>query len=178
MEQPFGPACLNVSLLEQARILLARIDDSAYVRASPLNPEGSVGRHLRHCLDFYRCLLDGLPLGRIDYTHRERAGEIELRREAAGERIRGLVDELQSLEVIAHRPVLVRDEEHRDAAPAGWSRSSLARELQFVASHTLHHLALIGMLLRSLGMEPGPGFGTAPSTLRHRVEGRQAPVTS
>lgn len=177
MQQRFDPACLNTHLLEQARALVARIEDSTYVRASPVNPEGSIGRHLRHCLDFYRCLLDGLPLGRIDYTRRERAGEVELRREAAGERIRGLLDELQRLEVIPHRPVLVRDEDHRDEAPPAWSRSSLARELQFVASHTLHHLALIGMLLRSLGVEPGADFGVAPSTQRHRGEERQAPGT-
>jgi uncharacterized damage-inducible protein DinB len=169
-----GPAGLNVQLLEQARAILARLDDATYARASALNPEGSIGRHLRHCLDFYRCFLDGLKLDRIDYTHRERDGEVEERREAAADRIGEILRGLQTIEVGGHRPILVRDEEHPGAmAAAGWSRSSVARELQFLASHTLHHLALTAMLLRFFGVEPGAAFGVAPSTLLYREENEQ-----
>jgi uncharacterized damage-inducible protein DinB len=166
-----GPAGLNVHLLEQARAILARLDDATYARASELNPEGTFGKHLRHCLDFYRCFLDGLKLDRIDYTHRERDGEVEERREAAAARMGDILRGLQTIETGGHRPILVRDEEHPGAPLAvGWSRSSVARELQFLSSHTVHHLALIAMLLRSFGVEPGADFGVAPSTLRHREE--------
>ena len=106
-----GPAALNVHLLEQARSVLARLDDETYARDSPLNPEGTVGRHLRHCLDFYRCFLDGLALDRIDYARRERDGDVEARREAAAARIDDILRGLRENEVGGHRPILVRDEE-------------------------------------------------------------------
>jgi hypothetical protein len=43
----------------------------------------------------------------------------------------------------------------------------VGRELQYLLSHTIHHYAIIGSILRAQGVEPGPDFGVAPSTLRH-----------
>jgi hypothetical protein len=163
-----GPAVFSIHLLEQARAILARLDDATYTRHSALNPDGTIGRHLRHCLDFYLCFLDGLALGRVDYTHRERDADVEQHRDAAATCIDDLLRGLNEIEVGGHRPILVRDEEGPGApAAAGWSRSSVARELQSLSSHTLHHLAFIALLLRSFGVEPGTHFGVAPSTLRH-----------
>jgi hypothetical protein len=48
-----------------------------------------------------------------------------------------------------------------------WTRSSIARELQSLLSHTVHHYALIAIALRLQGIEPSAEFGVAPSTLEH-----------
>lgn len=56
------------------------------------------------------------------------------------------------------------DARARDATP-DWRPSSLGRELQFLSSHTLHHYALIKLLLDDTGLDLGPEFGVAPSTL-------------
>jgi len=45
-------------------------------------------------------------------------------------------------------------------------RSSVARELQALSSHTVHHFALIAITLKGYGVEVNPGFGVSPSTLR------------
>jgi uncharacterized damage-inducible protein DinB len=43
--------------------------------------------------------------------------------------------------------------------------SSVARELAFVISHTIHHNAQIALLAHRLGSRRlPPGFGVAPST--------------
>jgi hypothetical protein len=75
------------------------------------------------------------------------------------ERLRGL-----SAEDMV-RPLRVRG----DGPPEedGWSQSTVGRELQYLLSHTIHHYAIIGSILRAQGREPGPDFGVAPSTLRH-----------
>ncbi len=58
-----------------------------------------------------------------------------------------------------------------DAADeSSWATSSVERELQFLRSHTVHHFALIAVILRLSGLEPGEEFGVAPSTLRYRKE--------
>ena len=45
--------------------------------------------------------------------------------------------------------------------------STLARETEFVHSHTVHHYALIAAKLKSVGIEVPDEFGVAPSTLRY-----------
>jgi len=37
----------------------------------------------------------------------------------------------------------------------------------FLASHTIHHMAIIGMLAEQAGVEVGAEFGVHPSTLRY-----------
>jgi uncharacterized damage-inducible protein DinB len=49
-------------------------------------------------------------------------------------------------------------------AVTGWS--TLARELAFVVSHTIHHQAIIGLLLAVHGHTVPDRFGHSPSTPR------------
>ena len=51
-----------------------------------------------------------------------------------------------------------------------WCGSTVARELRFLVSHTVHHYALIAMVLRGHGLDPGEEFGVAPSTLAYWSE--------
>ena len=160
MTQPAAP---NILLLERGVELVEAVDDSLYTCANSNRPGGSVGRHVRHCLDFYASLLRGVPSGAVDYALRARDIDVETRRDRARARLRETIEALTSLRAAEmNRAVLVRSEEEEP-----WSRSTVLRELQFVRSHTVHHYALIGVLLRTLGFEPGEEFGVAPSTLRH-----------
>jgi hypothetical protein len=54
-----------------------------------------------------------------------------------------------------------------------WSHSTVRRELQFLLSHTVHHFALIAVLLERFEIAVPDDFGIAPSTLRYWQE--QAP---
>ena len=66
------------------------------------------------------------------------------------------------------RTLRVRGEGAPPEVPEGqWPESTLERELYVLVSHTIHHYALVAVLLRTLGVDPGPEFGVAPSTLRH-----------
>ena len=62
-------------------------------------------------------------------------------------------------------PVEARADALEDDTP--WTSSTLGRELLFLLSHTIHHYALIDLLLREEGFEVPPDFGMAPSTLKH-----------
>ena len=55
-----------------------------------------------------------------------------------------------------------------DEEGAVWTESTPERDLQYLQAHTIHHYALIAMILRLQGREPGKGFGVAPSTLTFR----------
>ena len=47
------------------------------------------------------------------------------------------------------------------------TESSINRELQYLQAHTIHHYALVALLLKTRGENPPSDFGFAPSTLQH-----------
>jgi uncharacterized damage-inducible protein DinB len=159
----------NVCWLRQVAALLDRISDTAYT-ASPGNlAPHRAGSHLRHILEFYECFLAGLPGSRIDYDARRRDLSLESTRKAAQERIRSIMDRLECEPSLRTDSVVwVRIE---DSSEAGIREpfiiSSIGRELQALSSHTIHHFALIAIVLRSLGIPVDPELGMAPSTLRY-----------
>ncbi|MEP7343445.1 MAG: DinB family protein [Acidobacteriota bacterium] len=158
----------NMYLLEQGLNLLGQIDDRLY-RCVPAGlAKAGVGGHLRHCLDFYGSFLRGVGAGKIDYDHRERNELVEKDRATAIEKIETTIAQLRRLALAeGGQVVLVKLEGEQAQDSSAWARSSVSRELQFLLSHTVHHYALIAMLLRWQGFEPALDFGVAPSTLKY-----------
>ena len=157
-------------LLDQAIELLGRIDDAVFVATSPLSPRGSIGGHLRHIVDSYQCFLTGVDKGRIEYYLRQRDVAIERNRVLAIVRMDETIDDLRAVSVIdGDRSLLVSTEDASLSNP-DWSISSVLRELDYLQNHTVHHYALIAMLLRLHEIDPGPEFGVAPSTLKYWIE--------
>lgn len=154
-----------VRVLEQGHALLGRLDDQLYSGTRGLPVQSGAGSHIRHCLDFYQSLLDGVWAGRVDYNRRERDALVARDRACAAAKIEILIEELRALASLPGDTTLLvsPEEEGADA----WCASTLARELQFLLSHTVHHYALVALILRLQGFEPGEEFGVAPSTLAH-----------
>ena len=160
------PGSSNIGFLRQGESLIRRLEEGLLTGASELVPGGTVGSHFRHCLDFYVSFLRGLETGNVDYDSRDRTPQWETSRERALGALARVVRDLEALRAEdALRPLQVRGDGPQDEE--GWSRSTVGRELQYLLSHTIHHYAIIGSILRAQGFEPGPDFGVAPSTLRH-----------
>jgi hypothetical protein len=159
------------ALLEQGAELAGRLAPETFACSSPLAPGGGIGSHLRHVGDFVQALLRDLDAGRVDYDRRERDERLE--RDPARARLR-LAALSRALQRLAGRDpetaLCVRAEEC--LVPDSWQASTLARELGALFSHTLHHYALVAVLLRAQGLEPPAGLGVAPSTLAHWREPR------
>jgi hypothetical protein len=158
---------LNAGWLEDALKLVGRLDDSAFATAPPGLPGQRAGSHLRHILEFYECLFAGLGRGRIDYDARKRDETVENNRRAAGERIRLLVRQLETdARLRRDTNLLVRAEAPgAGTEQAAWLPSTISRELQTLSSHTIHHFALISVILRLHGFHVDANFGMSPSTL-------------
>ncbi len=160
----------NIGYLQQVLELLRGLKDDMYGKAIPLAFGSGVGQHLRHCLEHYESFLAGWRIGKIDYDARAREARVEHERAHAMSRIDAHIAALRRLtEPDEDRPVKVRqDSSAAHEAATLWSHSTVRRELQFLVSHTVHHFALIAMILRLHGLEPHPDFGVAPSTLKYR----------
>ena len=157
----------NISFLRQGRALVERLTSELFASTSALCPGGSVGAHFRHCLDFYVSFLDGIDGRKIDYNDRERDPELETVSGRALDTFTRVIERLEGIaELDRNEPLLVRGDESARGQD-GWSRSTVGRELQFLHSHTIHHFALIGFMLRAAGFEVDGSFGVAPSTLQH-----------
>lgn len=154
--------------LLQLERLLGRLQPQDYTSLHAHSFQASIGQHVRHCLNHFEQLLDGLPTGTVDYDSRQRELEIETLPEAALRRIQVLQDRFASLAGLAEQHSL-RVLADSGTPHATLQPSSFGRELQFLISHTVHHFAIIAMLCRTLGIPSEPEFGIASSTLRYRA---------
>jgi len=163
----------NVTLLDQALSLVARIDDRAYSESPAGFAPHRVGAHLRHVLDFYACLFDGVMSGRIDYGARRRDRAVESSRRAGFARIFRVIRRLEK-NSLSEAVLRVRLEDAPEGVDNAFMPSSTARELQALSSHTIHHFAMIALTLAAHGVDVAPDFGVAPSTLRHAARQAEA----
>lgn len=132
--------------------------------------DSTIGGHVRHNLDHYLCLRQGLPLGKVNYDARDRDAFLETDPGYAAAKMGELIAFVQSLaEEDLDQPLKVKMDcgAHHDEVEQ-WSHSSLRRELQFLISHTIHHYALIATLCSQSNLKLPADFGVAPSTLRFR----------
>jgi uncharacterized damage-inducible protein DinB len=154
--------------LADALVALAGVVSSLgpddYATPLPTGTSGSVGAHVRHCLDHVAALEKGLAAGFIDYDDRVRKTLVERDRAtgltalAAARRRLLACDDARLAD-----PVLVNVQLTRGAAPR-LVVSTVGRELTFVISHTIHHSATIAVLLTARGRDLPAFFGVAPTT--------------
>ncbi|MEL6343613.1 MAG: DinB family protein [Myxococcota bacterium] len=162
----------NLRCLTQALDLLDQLSDEDYAHPFPTPLGCAIGAQLRHIIDHYTCLLRGIRDGVVDYEDRPRDQTIARSRAVARQTLEAIMDELRALPADrTHRPLSVQiatgalADVHSGPAP-----SSLARELQFVLLHTVHHYALIAVELRTRGLPCDPDLGVAPATLAWRQQ--------
>lgn len=145
--------------------LLATPGDVYRARIEPA-VSGSIGEHVRHALDHIAAILSNDGVAPLTYDYRERGTAVETDPNAALRQIFRLKCGLERLrQKPMNEPIAVRTQ----ISPTGaeivtWS--TVGRELAFVMSHTIHHQALIAVLLAWHGVGVAPRFGLAPSTPR------------
>lgn len=125
---------------------------------------GSIGEHVRHSLDHARALLSLSDAEDLTYDARLRGTPVETSARIAAHAIRSTCSDLEALNSVPpDRPIRLYliDEPGRSPSEV---RSTLGREMAFVVQHTIHHCALIGLLLERRGVPIPARFGYAPST--------------
>jgi uncharacterized damage-inducible protein DinB len=164
LSPPATPVLALAQRLEELASVVGGLPGDVYCARLASPHSGSIGEHVRHCLDHVSILLRADELQTLSYDHRQRGTAVETDPRDAVACIRLLQD---AIEAWAMRSL---DEPIRVAcmlstegdAVIGWS--TLARELAFVVSHTIHHQAMIGLLLATRGYAVPNRFGHAPST--------------
>lgn len=166
----------NVAALHQGVEVVGALEAEEFRNTTGASPRGGIGSHVRHCVEAYRCFLEGIGGGVVDYDERRREARLEEDPDYAVECLRGVIRDLEALDVAAQAQLRVKADAPGGGAEA-WCASTVGRELRYLLSHTIHHYAILAMHLRRIGADPGPEFGVAPSTLAHwREQSECAPL--
>ena len=153
-------------LVAAARATLA--DAAAVADAYSAEPAAyaAVGGHVRHVVEHYGAFLAGATHGAVRYDRRARDPVIDRDPRHALAAIAALGRALGAFALDPATPLRVALE----CPAAGMeteASSSVARELQFLASHAVHHFALIRGVLERDARLPHADFGFAVATLRN-----------
>jgi uncharacterized damage-inducible protein DinB len=137
---------------------------------------GTVGAHVRHCLDHAWALERGIAIGEVCYDRRERDTLVERDKDLALSRLTRASVRLGGIsDRLLDRPLTLVTQTHADGRAIRVATTA-GRELAFVISHTIHHCALVAVLLEHAQFEVPARFGLAPATpTRHRAEALCAP---
>lgn len=149
--------------------LLGQLTPESYNKPCETVFGSTIGAHIRHDTDHFQCFLLGIGEGKVDYDARERLPEVENDPIYAAAYIRGICAGLEQLAVDVDLETQIQvkmDCGHE----APWAGSTIRRELQFLLSHTVHHNALISVIVRQeTDLSLPTDFGVAPSSIKYRA---------
>ncbi|MBX2836866.1 MAG: hypothetical protein KTR35_08420 [Gammaproteobacteria bacterium] len=152
----------NIKTITDLIHLLEDIPDRVF--SSAPKPElSSPGKHVRHICDHYFALLNGLENGEINYTVRSRNCSMEMCRIDSVQCLKKIQQALLKLTAVESK-VYVKDTVCAQSAANCVIPSSVERELHYVFSHTVHHMAYVALLAQVGGQSVDAQIGVAPST--------------
>lgn len=126
----------------------------------------SISAHVRHILDRLHCFFVGLAGASIDYDARKRDPKIEQNVEVATfvqESVARRIEQLWQLPFC--NELIGVKESVLSSGPEVEITSTLERELVGLITRSIHHLAIIALLVKPFGHQLGSDFGKAPSTI-------------
>ena len=144
--------------------LLDTISDTVYRNASVGPFYSSIGSHIRHILDFFDCIFNGLEnQTTIDLTSRKRDVLLATDRNAASAYVSKLQKKIiQSANTQPDLIVKVADDLGQGKIIVNYTFESMLMQAN---NHTLHHYASIGYILHQLDCQIEiEGFGYNPTT--------------
>ena len=153
----------SIDVLDQALVLVASHEQT-------VDPDYAtpVGAHLRHIIEHYEALLSPAEPGSVDYDQRPRDRELEHQPAVARIRLEALQARLRKWpDAQLDAPLQVRGLGGQDGDFDFAVSSSFGRELVFVASHAIHHYALVRAHCKQHGIPVNAQFGRAPGTVAH-----------
>lgn len=135
-----------------------------------------IGSHIRHLIEHYEALIYRNTFV-VDYDARQRDEVLEQNPSEANLRIAALCQKLQAWAALdLDQTISVSSLGGSLGESAFITTSSIGRELCFLNSHAVHHLALVKPACQKLGIAVDEYFGFAPSTIAY-LESQKAEVS-
>lgn len=154
-----------VQNLNRGISLLNSVSDQEYANNSTAPYYSSIGIHMRHILDVFQCIFDGIEKGQIDLSARQRNELAETKVTVGLEYFEHIISLLEKVrETDLNRLVEVKDDLGLGMISANYT---IAAALIQAHSHAIHHFASIGYIISQMGINlPDGDFGYNPTTPR------------
>lgn len=158
--------------LEQLRTIIQSIRAEGNIIEYYVN--SGAGVHVRHILDYYHALQNGLSSGHIDYNSRHRGSAVESDPVTAVETIDVLTLWNNLPDIQSNTAVTIDSEISCEVTCPCSFNSTAGREFLYIIDHSVHHIAHISLLLRQCNFKLDQRFGLAPGTASYlRNKGTQ-----
>lgn len=156
-----------ISLLRQLSDTLQQLTDEEFKQALPLLSDNSIGKHVRHIVEFYDMMLQAQASGKLSYEHRKHDPLLESNK---GLMLKKIDQICQALAPLDPAQLLWMDAEHSqaDSGEGAVMQTSMGREIAYNIDHTVHHIAILKIAMRHYfpHIALPPHFGVAYSTIR------------
>ena len=149
--------------LFELKSILNQIKDSDYSKIMVVLENGTLGRHVRHILEFYECLFISSADNTVCYDDRKRNILLEENVRFASDYIDEIIDRIEQVDI--NKRLLLKS---KYEAAEIIMESSLFREITYNIEHTVHHLAIIRIAISSelKYIDLSSTFGYADSTVQ------------
>lgn len=148
--------------LNQLEIILHQLNDAEYTQPIALINHQTIGKHVRHIIEFFQCLVKADHF--ICYDNRVRELKIETSVDFTLETIKSIKLKLNHLNF--NQPIILNQLIDNKTYQV---QSTLGRELIYCIDHSIHHFAIIKMVLETEFPEIlfENTFGVAYSTIKY-----------
>ena len=154
--------------LQRGVKLLNVINDNQYSDASIAPYYSSIGIHMRHILDVFDCIFDGVETKKVNLAARKRNELAEIKVAHGLAYFENIISKLEQLQSKNLDDVVeVKDDLGLGMITANYT---IASALIQAHSHAIHHFASIGYIISQLGIDlPDSDFGYNPTTPRNNL---------
>jgi hypothetical protein len=149
--------------LQRGIKLLNSISDEQYSDTSSPPYHSSIGAHMRHILDVFSCIFNGLETKEVDFSKRERNALAEQQTAIGIDYFHKVIKNLHQLnEKDFNMMISVTDDLGLGKVTMNYTLESALCQAH---SHAIHHFSSIGFIVNQLGLElPDNDFGYNPTT--------------
>lgn len=149
--------------LLELKSILNQVKDTDYSKSLYVLDHGTLGRHVRHILEFYECLFISNSGDTVCYDDRKRNLILEENVRFASDYIDQIIDQIEQVNI--NKRLLLKSKYEQSEI---LMESSLYREITYNIEHTVHHLAIIRIAISSelSYINLSKTFGYAESTVQ------------
>jgi uncharacterized damage-inducible protein DinB len=152
-------------ILNQLIQVIDQLNDEQYAKSLTVLSGNSIGKHVRHIVEFFECLISGYENGLVDYDSRLRNVALENSRVTAIDYMKRIS---ASISLFADKNLLLACNYGDDTSIT--SHSSFNREVVYNVEHTIHHMAIIRIAVQEMfkSVSLPENFGIAYSTVKYQ----------
>lgn len=161
---------ISVDILNQLIAISTQLRDNDFRSPLKILSENSIGKHIRHIIEFYDLMMVGNTTLKVDYDKRSHDKVLEENRVLAIEKMNALALEISDIK--EDKSITMSANYSTEGDDPVLINTTLFRELQYNIEHAVHHMAIIKIALLNAfpSINIPSAFGIAYSTIKYQKD--------